>query len=145
MIIVRDIEKIHTREKENGRENGFMIPLWKDYDDMPPIVPRFVYMMTCAPQSTKGPYLHTKRRGLLTLIEGSASVVYQEGGEFHEVILEATDHAKMLDIPTNVGYLVRNLSLDHQAVFVNICDYPWKKDDNETITPDFSGWRGNTS
>lgn len=142
MITVRTIDKIQTKEKNGGRPNGLMIPLWKDYDNIvPPMHPRFVYAMTCAPQSSKGPYLHTKRRGLLTLIQGSAVVVYQEENEFREIILNAMDGAAMLDIPMGTGYLIYNPSSDIEALFINICDYPWKKDDNETLTPDFRGWR----
>ena len=145
MLTVRAIDKIETVEKESNRISGCMIPLWKDYDDMIPMHPRFVYAMTCAPQSTKGPYLHTKRRGLLTLIEGSAVIVYQEGKEFHTIALHAMDSVAMLDIPAGIGHLIYNSSFDKSALFVNICDYPWRKDDNETLTPDFSGWRMHVS
>lgn len=133
------INKIETRDKISLKKNGFMIPIWKDYDKIEQIKPRYVYYLTCAPQSIKGPYLHKKRRGLLTLLEGRIVLAYKSGNKFNEVHMEAGDEAMMADIPKMVGYLIQN-PYKKEARLLNICDYPWKKDDNETITPDFSGY-----
>lgn len=140
IVTVHTIEKIPTGEKRNGRPSGIMIPIWKDYDPIPRIVPRFVYMMTCAPGRQKGPYLHTKRRGLLTLAEGRVRLVYQEGHTFREVDMDAGEKAVMADISAGTGYLIKNPSPDREAVFIVICDYPWRKADQEMVVPDFSGY-----
>ena len=140
MLKTYEIEKIATKAKESGMVNGSMIPVWKDYDEIPQMTPQFIYLLTCAPACAKGPYLHTKRRGLLTLIEGSVRIVYQEEerGNFQELSLDAKEKAIMIDIPAGIGYLIVNTSQTDSALLLNICDYAWRKDDNETVTPDFS-------
>ena len=144
MVKIYKIPKVKTKDKINGKFNGLMIPIWKDYDPLlaggSKMKPRFVYFFTCAARSEKGPHLHKKRRGLLTLLEGKALFVYQVGKKFKEIKLDAAKEAIMIDIPKGTGYLIKNL-YSKEAKFVNICDYPWRPDDNETITPDFSGYK----
>src|SRR3989344_3726820 len=138
MIKKNHIPKIETRDKITSRKNGIMIPLWKDYDFRPAMNPRYVYFFTCASRAHKGPYLHKKRRGLLSLIEGKAIFVYKTGKKFVEIKLDASRSATMLDITMGTGYLIKN-PYSKEAKFLNICDYPWKPNENETIIPDFSG------
>ena len=111
-----------------------MIPLWKDYDLVQKMRVRFVYYSTCAPKTEKGPYLHKKRRGLLTLLEGKAIFVYKVGKKFKETKLDASKKITMLDIPKGIGYLIKN-PYSAEAKFINICDYPWKPNENETVVP----------
>ena len=117
-----------------------MIPLWKDRDVRPAMKPRYVYFFTCAPRAHKGPYLHKKRRGLLFLLEGKLIFVYMTGKKFKEIKLDAREGAVMLDIPRGTGYLIKN-PYRREARCINICDYPWKPNEHETITPDFTSYR----
>lgn len=138
-LAVYKLPKIVTRNGKIKMVNGMMIPLWKDYDPGRKIKPRYIYYMTCSPGKSKGPYLHTKRRGLLTLIDGQATLVYRIDREFQELSMRAVRNAVMVDIPARVGYLIRNLS-KIAAHFIIIGDYPWKKGEKETVTPDFHGY-----
>ena len=140
MVKVYKIAKVKTKDKTKGAVNGLIIPIWKDYDPMPKMKPRFVYFFTCAAFSEKGPHLHKKRRGLLTLLEGKALFIYQAGKNFKKIVLDSSKEAIMVDIPKGVGYLIKN-PYSKEAKFVNICDYPWRPNDNETITPDFSRYK----
>ncbi len=56
-----------------------------------------------------------------------------------EIKLDASREAVMIDVPKGIGYLIKNPYLK-EAKFINICDYPWRAGDNETITPDFEGY-----
>lgn len=131
------IKKIVTREAASGKKNGILIPIWKDTDPIEKIHPRYIYFLTCGAGRMKGPYLHTKRRGLLTLIEGRALLVFMHNGNFVEQRMDATKHAIVADIPAQESYCIMN-PFKKEARFVNICNYPWKKGDTETTIPDFS-------
>ncbi len=117
-----------------------LMPLWKDYDSLPAMTPRYVYYATCRAGEEKGPYLHRKRRTLLNLVEGRIILAYREAEVFKETEVNADSHPVLFDIPAGVGYLIRNPFKD-DAVMVNICDYPWKEGDNETEAPDFSDYK----
>lgn len=134
------IARIKTVSKNSGRINGTLMPLWKDYDPLPAMAPRYIYYATCRAGEEKGPYLHTKRRTLLNLVEGRIILAYREAEVFKETEVNADSHPVLFDIPAGVGYLIRNASKD-DAKMVNICDYPWKEGDNETEVPDFSGYK----
>ena len=116
--------------------SGLLAPLWKDYDPIPKIKPRYIYYTTCAAGATKGPYLHEKRRGLLALIEGKAVFIYKTQRSFSKLYLDASKEVAMLDIPKKTAYLIKN-PYKKESKFINICDYPWKKNDNETKTPNW--------
>lgn len=138
MITIKEIEKIKTAGS-NNQINGIFIPLWKDYDHQPALQPRFVYFTSCLPHCRKGPYLHTKRRGLLTLIEGKIIFVYQNKNNFEKIPLTAQEKAVLIDIPAQVGYLLDN-PYNEEAKLINICDHPWRADNQETIIPDFKNY-----
>ena len=133
------VSRIKTTDKKSGKYNGIMMPLWKDYDPVAPISPRYVYYTTCLAGENKGPYLHTKRRTLLNLVEGKIILAYQENDNFKEIIIDSENNPLLFDIPAGIGYFIRNI-YQTEAKMVNICDYPWREGDNETETPDFSAY-----
>jgi hypothetical protein len=137
---VYKLAKIITRDKRSGVKSGSLIPLWKDYDPGRKLKPRYIYYLACSPKRLKGPYLHTRRRGLLTLIGGGATLVYRTKTGFQELRLRADGpEVPMIDIPSGVEYLILN-PYKVEARFINICDYPWRKGDSETIIPDFHAY-----
>lgn len=129
----------HETRDSSGRKNGFILPLWKDYDEIEEIAPRYIYFTTCEPGFDKGPYFHTKRRGLITLLEGRILFIYKEHGVYRERLIDAEKAYTLIDIPAKTPYLIRNNS-QKTAKLINICDYPWKKGDDETIVPDFGDY-----
>ncbi len=62
------------------------------------------------------------------------------GKKFKEIKLDASKGAMMLDIPKGTGYLIKN-PYRQEAHCINICDYPWKPNENETVTPDFGMYK----
>lgn len=139
MLKIINLEKHTTVDSSTGQISGEMIPLWKDYIKETAIVPRYVYYTTILPGTIKGPYQHKKRRGLFSVVAGIVRFVYKEKNEFIEIDIDANVQPKLIDIPTNTQYLLIGKG-DTPCGIVNICDYPWKPDDNETIQPDFSGY-----
>lgn len=134
------LKRIKTVNKSSGKDNGIMMPLWKDYDAIDLITPRFIYYTTCLAAEDKGPYLHTKRRTLLSLVEGKIIFVYLDKNVFKDVMVDAGKDSMLFDIPAGIGYLIRN-PYSAEAKMVNICDYPWREGDNETVIPDFSDYK----
>lgn len=138
-IKAHPLNRIKTTNKNSGKPNGILMPLWKDYDPIDSMTPRFVYYTTCLAGEDKGPYFHTKRRTLLNLVEGKIVFVYRENNLFKEIVVDS-DNPSLLDVPAGIGYLIRNPH-SKEAKIVNICDYPWREGDNETQTPDFSDYQ----
>lgn len=141
MLKIINLERIFTKEFDSKKDNGEMIPLWKDYIKETSIVPRYVYYTVMLPNTYKGPYQHKKRRGLFSIVSGKIRFIYQENNKFKELDIDADSQPKMIEIPTNLKYLLFGLG-KKQAVIINICDYPWKPKDNETVIPDFSKYGG---
>jgi len=131
--------KSHQTKDGQGKENGFILPLWKDSDAMEKIQPRYVYFTTCDPGTDKGPYLHEKRRGLLCVIEGKILFVYKDGDVFKEKLIDSDKNPTLIDIPSRTPYLIRN-QFNNTAKLINICDYPWISGDTETVTPNFGDY-----
>lgn len=138
------VASIPTLNKKTGNINGMLVPLWKDYDPIEKLVPRYVYYTTCNPGEDKGPYLHKNRRTLLALVEGKAVFVYKDGKKFSEIVLNADENITMLDVPRGMGYLIRNTH-DSIARLINICDYPWREGDDETESPNFKEYYGGSN
>ena len=138
------VARISTLNKKTGNINGMLVPLWKDYDPIERIVPKYIYYTTCSQGEDKGPYLHKKRRTLIALVEGRIIFVYKDGEKFSEIALTSDENITMLDVPSGVGYLIRNTS-DDVARLVNICDHPWRENDNETESPDFNEYYGGSN
>src|SRR3989344_9215398 len=138
------VARIPTLNNKTDGINGMLVPLWKDYDPIEKLVPKYVYYTTCSPGEDKGPYLHKKRRTLLALIEGKIAFVYRDGEKFSEIVLASDEDIPMLDVPSGVGYLIRNTHND-VARIINICDHPWRENDNETESPDFKEYYGRSN
>jgi len=141
MIQIKKIDSYPTYSKILPKQlNGMMCPLWKDYDEVK-IVPRMVYAISILPRTVKGPYCHTKRRGLLCLIQGKAVFVYKspEEDQFHVKEMDSKESLMMIEIPKNLEYAIIGLGAQ-ESLFVNICDYPFIPGDNETTIPNFGGY-----
>jgi len=135
----KNLRRHETRQKIiEDRPNGFMLPLWNDSEDFP-FDTRFIYATTCNPFTVKGPYCHTKRSGLLCVIFGKIVYVHKKPGEhfFQEEEIDADTNPVRFLIPVGEEYCFIGLG-DKEALLINICDYPWKAGDNETLIPDFS-------
>lgn len=137
----KDLETHPTRCNFKNIINGRIIPLWKDYE-FPAMKLKFVYYTTGAPGTTKGPYMHTKRNGLVSVIQGKVILVYKEtlkDKAYQELTIDADKKPQSIYIPKNTPHCFINIG-QKELVLVNICDYAWKPGDNEDQKPDFSDY-----
>ncbi len=145
MVSFRPLEVYASFSRKPRVRSGSIIPLWKHYDESG-LEARMVYAATCLPGNVKGPYRHTRRRGLLSVLKGKVAFVYRENGRFRDKVLSAGKQPVLVDIPPMQDYAIVGLGRE-ESILVNVCDYAWREGDGETLTPDFSGydfgkWRG---
>ena len=137
MVSFRSLE-VHATHAKGGRaRSGAMIPLWNEREGRG-LVPRMVYATTCLPGKVKGPYRHSRRRGLLSILRGRVAFVYRAGGRFRERVLDSR-RPLLVDIPPRLVYCIVGLGKE-ESLLVNMCDYAWRKGDGESSEPDFGAY-----
>lgn len=135
MLSVINLERFQT--KNGNKLSGEITPLWKDYAI--PMTARYVYFTTIFPNTSKGAYQHTKRRGLLCVVSGKLKFIYKKNNKYLEIDIDGDRRPKMIDIPSNTQYLIKGMG-EKPSLIINICDYAWREGDNETLKPDFSDY-----
>lgn len=136
-----NLETHPTKCRITSKSSGIMTPLWKDYE-FSKLTPRFVYHTTCNPGTTKGPFIHTKRSSLLSVIHGHIVLIYKEtpsSKDYKEIEIDANKQPQSIYIPKNTPNCIVNIG-SGTAVFVSVNDHAWRPDDNETVIADFSDY-----
>lgn len=134
--MLKKLETHYSNQKVGKSEpNGLMIPVWNilfHLDELKTV--NYVYLTSIFPKRVKGPYLHTMRNSLLVAITGEALIVIKENDQFTEQVLRPYD---MIQLTAGTGYAILGTG-QTESLLLNICDYPWLPNTQETISPDFS-------
>ena len=59
------LEKHQTKDILDSHVNGFLIPVWRDWDKSISVKPEMVYMTSINPGERKGPHLHIQDTAIL--------------------------------------------------------------------------------
>jgi len=129
---INHFEAVNGKKLNPDRFSGYMIPIWNVLQT--PFECKYIYSITTEPGAVKGPYCHTIRNGIMTLVEGKAVVIYKDSDGYQEVWL--LENYEQIEIPANTEYCIIGQGTG-SAVLVNICDHPWQPGDDETYVPDF--------
>ena len=140
-----DLELIKTKDVRDGHQNGWFIPIWRDWDKKYEKEPQMVYMASCFPGEIKGPHLHRLRWSYLTVLRGRVVFIVKIGDDYEEYILE-DKKPQTLVIPANTPQAHVNIG-NEEALVLNLCNPAWHPDrqDNYTVEYDgydFSKWTG---
>jgi len=129
-----DLELIPTKNKD-GNQSGRYIPIYKCLQDKISEPITQIYMTSCFPGETKGPHLHKKRRGHLTVLKGEVLFILEHQLENGEVILESAiidaDKPQMIVVPEGTPNSHTNFGTE-EAIVLNICTkHCWSPEDKD--------------
>ena len=72
------LEKHQTKDIVDKHVNGFMIPVWRDWDKTIWVKPEMVYMTSVNPGERKGPHLHKIRHSYYVCIKGKVVFIAKD-------------------------------------------------------------------
>jgi len=119
---------------------GEMVPIYKDWETWHDgYIPKMAYITSIAANTSKGPILHLKRRGLMMAFRGEVIVECLVENEIKKYILRNNKNEKSaLMIPAGVPNRICNESKE-EAIILNLPDRAWQPDDEDTEK--FNGWK----
>jgi dTDP-4-dehydrorhamnose 3,5-epimerase len=133
--------RIASRNKE-GKPNGCVISLYKDWEGEFKAEPRQVYLNICNPGESKGPHLHMKRWSYFGLIRGSMRFVLKYGeGDYEEIDLHAGGDVRIIEVPPALPCLMINAGPEEAWVIcmLNPAWHPEHPDDAPVSYDDYVG------
>jgi dTDP-4-dehydrorhamnose 3,5-epimerase len=140
-IIIHKLEKHLTHNIKNNNVNGFLIPVWRDWDKTITVQPEMVYITSISPGEIKGPHLHVIRHSYYTCIKGKVVFIAKENSGKYIEIESSPDEPVLIEIPKNHSSAHINLS-DETSIIMALVNPSWKPDnkDEHNVTYDDYDW-----
>jgi len=133
------LEKHQTKDVKDQHVNGTLTVIWRDWDDILPIVPKMVYISSVNPGEIKGPHLHTKRDSYFVCIRGKVVFIAKDHhGKYHE-IESSEDNPVLVQIPKNYASAHINTTKQVASVLA-LASIAWKPNDNEMKNVSFEDY-----
>lgn len=115
---IEDAKKVLTFDPK-GRENGFLVELYKDGGKT------VAYLTTVKPGGFKGYHLHRVRATRYVCLRGKAKIVlYQPGKKEKEEYILDSENPQRLFIPNNVATGLFSIG-NEEALLINYPDPPY--------------------
>jgi dTDP-4-dehydrorhamnose 3,5-epimerase len=137
---IRTLEhKKFETKGEDGKVNGFLVPIYNIHDGFfaKGKEPQQIYMTTIRPGTVKGPHLHFIRTGFFTCIKGNVRVVLKTE-EGYSVFFSGEDHEyRSIEVPTGTPAAVQCIGED-EAYLLNMPNPAWTPEMNDEHSTDFS-------
>ena len=110
------LEKHDTKAVLDGKINGSLTVIWRDWDKILEKNPEMVYVSNVNSGEIKGPHIHTKRNSYFTCIHGEVLfIIKDENGEYIEIVSNEKDPI-LVHVPKNVPSAHINLSGNTSSV-----------------------------
>ena len=136
------LEKHDTKDIHDKHINGFLIPVWRDWDKTITVQPKMVYMTTINPGEIKGPHLHKIRHSYYVCIKGKVVfIIKQDSGKYLE-IESGEEEPVLVEIPKNRSSAHINLS-NEPSIILALVNPSWKPDDRDehNVSYDDYNWK----
>ncbi len=120
----------HISKNKDGKANGYVISLYKDWEKTFDADPKQVYLNICHPGEQKGPHLHMNRWDFFTTIRGSARFVVKYGpGDYETIDVHVDDGAgvKIVVVPPAIPCMIENIGKEDCWV-INMPNPAWHPD-----------------
>lgn len=133
------LEKHPTKDIKDGRVNGFLIPVWKDWEKIIKVEPRMIYVTSINPGERKGPHLHIIRHSYFVCIKGKVVfVVKDHSGKYHE-IESGEENPVLVEVPKNYSSGHINLS-NEPSIILSLVNPAWRPDNRDEHDEDFDDY-----
>ena len=135
------LEKHQTKDIVDEHINGFLIPVWRNWDKTISVQPEMVYVTSINPGERKGPHLHILRHSYYVCIKGKVVFIIKgKSGNYLEVV-SSEDDPILVEIPKNYSSAHINLS-DDTSLVMALVNPSWKPDnkDEHNVAYDDYDW-----
>ena len=135
------LEKHETKDIYDNHVNGFLIPVWRDWDKTITVKPEMVYVTIIEPGERKGPHLHIIRHSYYVCIKGTVVfIIKNKDGKYLE-IESGEDNPVLVEIPKGFSSAHINLSKEPSTILA-LVNPSWKPDnrDEHDVTYDDYDW-----
>tara|TARA_Y100000590_G_scaffold43848_1_gene46717 strand:+ start:40492 stop:40950 length:459 start_codon:yes stop_codon:yes gene_type:complete len=144
---VHHLEKHKTKDITDGRQNGELTVIWRDWDK---IIndPKMIYLNTIEPLEIKGPHIHKNRTSYFFCIDGEIVIVVKDKeGIFHE-INSSSSKPELIEVSNGTPAAIVNPSHETISKVIVLADISWKPNDNEMENAlftnyDWNKWKNN--
>ena len=137
-VRIFDVEKIITRDKISGNQNGVFLPIWRDWDSKYNSHPQMAYIATIPVGEMKGPHLHKIRTGYITTISGKLLFILNVNGKFTEIEVDSIS-PKTIEVLPGVGLVTINIG-NTTGTILNLCYPAWHPENQDNYVADFSSY-----
>jgi len=125
-----NLEKHDTKDVIDGHINGFLIPVWRDWDKTIKIPPSMVYVTKINPGERKGPHLHIIRHSYFVCIKGHVVFIAKDKSGNYLEIESSEENPTLIEIPKGYSSAHINLS-DEPSYILALVDPSWKPDNRD--------------
>ena len=133
---VYPLQCIATKSVITGEHNGIFVPIYKDLEQDIGII-RMVYSTSCLPGQVKGPHLHKKRKGHLTVLRGNVVFVIEQvvdNKKIYEEVFISDMSPKLVVVPPNTVNAHVNIGKE-EAIVLNLCtEHCWAANDTDNYS-----------
>lgn len=141
--VVIDLERKNSVDKKKETENGFIISLWKNWEEILPFEPEQVYLNVCYPGQIKGPHLHMQRTQQYACIQGKGRIIIRyEHGDYETIEIDADEKPAVVIVPAGTPSAIQNTG-NSDFVLINMPNPAWhpeNQDDHPVEFNDFT-WK----
>lgn len=137
---VISLKRISSKDKVNNEENGYIIPLWKDWEEILSKEPKQAYVNVCYPGQIKGPHLHMQRWQQYACISGKGRIVVKYGsGDYEEINIDADKEPCVVVVPAGIASAVKNTGTVN-FILVNMPNPAWHPDNQDDHPVEFEDY-----
>ena len=135
------LEKYDTKDIDDKHVNGYLVPIWRDWDKIITVQPEMVYVTTINPGEIKGPHLHIIRHSYYVCIKGRVVFIIKEDSGKYLEIESSEEEPVLVEIPKNRSSAHINLS-NEASIILALVSPSWKPDnrDEHNISYDDYDW-----
>ena len=135
------LEKHQTKDIKDNHVNGWLIPVWRNWDKIISVQPEMVYITSVNPGERKGPHLHVIRHSYYVCIKGKVVFVIKEDSGNYLEIESSEENPVLVEIPKNYSSAHINLS-NESSIILSVVNPSWKPDnrDEHNVTYDDYDW-----
>tara|TARA_B110000438_G_scaffold280431_1_gene305706 strand:- start:978 stop:1436 length:459 start_codon:yes stop_codon:yes gene_type:complete len=135
------LEKHQTKDIKDNHVNGWLIPVWRDWDKTISVQPEMVYITSVNPRERKGPHLHIIRHSYYVCIKGKVVFIIKEDSGNYLEIESSEENPVLVEIPKNSSSAHINLS-DEPSLIMALVNPSWKPDnkDEHNVSYDDYDW-----
>lgn len=125
------LARVYSKDKASQTINGYVVSLWKDWENFLPKAPQQMYLNVCFPHSIKGPHLHMQRWGQFATISGKGRFIVKYGeNDYEKIDVDASQNPGFIIIPAGTPCAIQN-PYDEMFVLANLPSPAWHPDNQD--------------